>query len=131
MTQIARGTFTVKLQPDGDSDVQEGVSLGRMTLSKVFQGDLVGTGAGTMLSSQNASTGSAAYVAIERVSATLAGRKGSFVFQHLGIMTRDSRELSIRVVPDSGTDELAGLSGDFALTIKDGVHSYEFAYTLP
>ncbi|HWS25791.1 MAG TPA: DUF3224 domain-containing protein [Xanthomonadales bacterium] len=131
MTQIARGTFTVKLQPDTDADVQEGVSLGRMTLSKVFEGDLVGTGAGTMLTSQNASTGSAAYVAIERVSGTLAGRKGSFVFQHLGIMTSDGRELSIRVAPDSGTGELAGLSGTFTLTIKDGVHAYEFAYTLP
>lgn len=131
MTQIARGTFTVKLQPDTEADVQVGVGLGRMTLSKVFEGDLVGTGAGTMLTAQNATAGSAAYVAIERVSGTLGGRKGSFVFQHQGIMTRDARELSIRVVPDSGTEELTGLAGAFTLTIKDGVHAYEFAYTLP
>ena len=131
MTQIARGTFTVKLQPAADADNLDGVSLGRMTLEKVFEGDLVGSGAGTMLTSQSASTGAAVYVAIERVSGTLGGRKGSFVFQHLGTMTPSSRELSIRVVPDSGTGELAGLSGVFTLTIKDGVHAYAFEYTLP
>lgn len=131
MTQIARGTFTVKLQPAADADNLDGVSLGRMTLDKVFEGDLVGSGAGTMLTSQNAGTGAAVYVAIERVVGTLGGRKGSFVFQHRGTMTRDSRELSIGVVPDSGTGDLVGLSGVFTLTIKDGVHAYEFEYTLP
>ena len=131
MTQIARGTFSVKIQPDADADIHEGVSLGRMKFDKMFEGDLVGTGAGTMLTSQNANTGAAVYVAIERVSGTLGGRKGSFVFQHLGTMTPNSRELSIRVVPDSGTGELAGLSGVFTLTINDGVHAYAFEYTLP
>lgn len=131
MTQLARGTFTVKLEADADADIHEGVSLGRMRLNKVFEGDLAGTGAGTMLTSQNASTGSAVYVAIERVSGTLGGRQGSFVFQHLGTMSKDGRELSIRVAPDSGTGELTGLAGVFTLTIKDGIHAYEFAYTLP
>jgi hypothetical protein len=34
-------------------------------------------------------------------------------------------------VPDSGTEELMGLSGTFAITVADGKHSYEFNYTLP
>lgn len=131
MTQTARGTFTVKLQPAADADVEDGISLGRMTLDKVFEGDLVGTGKGTMLTAQMATEGSAAYVAIERVRGTLGGRQGSFVFQHVGTMTRSGRELSIRVVPDSGTGELVGLSGSFNLTVKDGVHHYSFEYTLP
>jgi hypothetical protein len=95
----------------------------------VPEGDLVGTGRHY---ADVAECGTDRLpTAIERVSGTLAGRKGSFVFQHLGIMTSDGRELSIRVAPDSGTGELAGLSGTFTLTIKDGVHAYEFAYTLP
>jgi hypothetical protein len=39
--------------------------------------------------------GSAGYVAMERVGATLHGRKGTFALQHSGTMTRGTPQLSI------------------------------------
>jgi hypothetical protein len=53
------------------------------------------------------------------------------VFQHSGTMDRGAQQLSITVVPDSGTAELAGIGGRFTLQIVEGEHLYDFAYTLP
>lgn len=128
---IARGTFEVKLAPlDPPDDAGDGNQLGRMSIDKRITGELEATTRGQMLSAGTATRGSAGYVAIERVTGTLHGRAGSFVLQHSGAMDRGAPSLSIRVVPDSGTGELAGLSGEFRLAIADGVHSYELEYTL-
>lgn len=130
MTKIAKGTFTVEMKPAGEAPTDGGVSLGRMSLAKIFEGDLAGTGEGQMLTAMTPVKGSAGYVAIERVRGTLDGKKGSFVFQHTGSMNRGEQSLSITVVPDSGTEELAGISGVFRLTIEGGKHYYEFEYNL-
>ena len=74
---------------------------------------------------------SAGYVAIERVSGGLAGRRGTFILQHSGTMTRGAPSLAITVVPDSGTDQLTGLSGTMTINVAGGRHSYEFEYVLP
>ena len=81
-----------------------------------------------MLTALGAVKGSAGYVAIERVSGTLHGRSGTFVFQHVGTMDKGAQQLSITVVPDSGTDALAGISGVFRINIVEGKHFYEFDY---
>jgi hypothetical protein len=134
MTQIAKGTFTVKLQPmsfEGVDSVSLTESkLGRMSIDKEIVGDLVATTKGQMLSAMTGTKGSAGYVAIERVTGTLAGKRGSFVLQHTGTMNRGAQSLSVTVVPDSATDELIGLEGDFKIIIADGKHSYEFSYRL-
>jgi len=83
-----------------------------------------------MLTAGTSMQGSAGYVAIERVSGKLKGRAGTFVLQHTGIMNRGAPQLTITVVPDSGTGELAGLAGTMAIAIAGGKHSYEFEYTL-
>ena len=101
-----------------------------MTIDKQFHGDLEGSSKGQMLAVQGDVKGSAGYVAMERVSGTLAGRNGTFALQHTGTMTRSTPELSVTVVPDSGTGELAGISGRMTINIADGKHSYEFEYTL-
>ena len=131
MSAVAKGTFTVDMKPQSEPNTSDGVSLGRMSLSKRFEGDLVATGQGEMLTALTPTQGSAGYVAIERVSGTLHGRSGSFVFQHTGTMDRGAQHLSITVVPGSGTGALAGLSGTFTLDIVDGKHLYEFEYSLP
>ena len=129
---IARGTFEVKLAPlDPPDDTADGNRLGRMSIDKLIVGDLQATTRGQMLSALTATQGSAGYVAIERVTGTLHGRSGSFVLQHDGSMDHGAQSLAIRVVPDSGTGELAGLRGEFRLAIADGVHSYELEYSLP
>jgi hypothetical protein len=46
-------------------------------------------------------------------------------------MHRGAQQLTITVVPDSGTGELAGLTGTMQIRIESGQHSYSFDYTLP
>ena len=128
MSERARGSFDVKLTPVEQS---ADMPVGRMTIEKEFHGDLEGTSSGQMLMAASSSVqGSAGYVAIEKVTGTLGGRTGSFFLQHTGLMTRGAGELTITVIPDSGTDELVGLSGRMNIIITDGKHSYEFDYTL-
>jgi hypothetical protein len=127
----ASGTFEVKLETQGEVDKAEGSSMGRMSIDKQFHGDLEGTSKGQMLTAMADVKGSAGYVAIERVTGTLNGRKGSFVLQHSGTLTRGAAEQMITVVPDSGTGQLAGIAGKFTVIIAEGKHSYEFEYTLP
>lgn len=130
MNPPARGQFTVKMVPLGEPDAADGVTLGRMALDKVFDGDLAGTGHGQMLTALTPVKGSAGYVAIERVTGRLHGRSGSFVLQHGGTMDRGAQQLSIAIVPGSGTGELTGIAGVFHLRIDGGVHLYELDYTL-
>jgi hypothetical protein len=127
----AKGTFEVKLDPQGDPDKAEGSTLARMSIDKKYHGDLEGTAKGTMLTAATDVKGSAGYVAVERVTGTLNGKTGSFVLQHSGTLTRGAPVQNIFVVPDSGTGELAGITGKFLVIIADGKHSYELDYTLP
>jgi hypothetical protein len=127
---IARGPFDVKVIPQKSDDTSQDPSLGRMTLDKQFHGDLEATSKGQMLTAGTLVKGSAGYVAIEKVNGTLHGQRGTFMLQHTGTMTRGTPQLSITVVPDSGTDELAGLAGKMSIIIDGGKHSYEFEYTL-
>ena len=127
----ANGPFEVKLAPQPAAPGIEPANLGRMTIDKQFQGDLEATSLGEMLSAMGQVQGSAGYVAIERVTGSLHGKQGSFVLQHYGIMDRGAPQMTITVVPDSGTDALAGLSGSMQIQIEDGKHSYTFDYSLP
>ncbi len=127
MEYHASGTFDVNLSPQpatGDW------GLGRLSIDKQFHGDLTATSAGEMLSAMTGVAGSAAYVALERVSGTLHGRRGAFTLQHTGVMTRGEGQLTINVVPDSGEGELAGLAGRMTIDVDGDAHTYDFDYTL-
>ena len=126
-TSHATGSFDVKLTPQTPKDAP----IGRTTIDKTFQGDLKGTSHGEMLGVFTPVKGSAGYVAIERVAGTLHGRRGTFILQHGGTMTRGALKLTITVVPDSETDQLTGHTGSMTIKIADGKHSYDFAYSLP
>ena len=130
MTTRAAGTFEVKLSKQPLADAGADPTLGRMSIDKTFSGDLQGIGKGEMLMAGSPTTGSAGYVAIERVEATLHGRRGAFALQHSATMNRGAQQLAIAVVPGSGTGELAGLSGSLAIDIVDGKHFYTFDYAL-
>jgi len=125
----AHGPFDVKLVPRPAEPETDG-GVGRMALDKAFRGDLEATSKGTMLAVQTGEKGSAGYVALERVTGALRGRRGSFVLQHSGTMDRGTPSLVITVVPGSGTDELTGLRGTMSIIIADGKHSYEFEYDI-
>ena len=130
-TQRAEGSFEVTLKPLETHNQAPDAKVGRMSIDKTFAGDLVGTSVGEMLLGGSPAEGSAGYVAIERVTGVLAGRSGSFLLQHSGTMTPESQDLTITVVPASGTGELEGIAGAMAIEIEDGRHLYSFDYTLP
>ncbi|MGH8274533.1 MAG: DUF3224 domain-containing protein [Gammaproteobacteria bacterium] len=117
------GKFEVRINPlDSYAQGMDGISLGRMSIDKSFSGDLEATSKGEMLTAMTSVKGSAGYVAIEQVSGILSGRHGSFVLQHFGTMDKGSDRLTLEVVQDSGTDELAGLTGAMTIRIEDGQH---------
>jgi hypothetical protein len=131
MTRHASGEFDVKMSPQKDEGIGD-PTVGRMSVVKTYHGDLEGTGLGQMLAGMSADVKeSGVYVAIERVRGTLHGRKGTFAVHHRGIMNRGAQELAIVVIPDSGTEELKGISGTMTIDIRDGKHFYRFDYTLP
>ncbi|QGY82348.1 DUF3224 domain-containing protein [Sphingorhabdus lacus] len=127
MQHQAKGTFDVKMVPQADDTAD----VGRMTLDKTFHGDLEASSIGQMIAVRTPTEGSAGYVAMERVTGTLGGKKGSFALQHFGTMNRGKQHLRIEIVPDSGTDGLAGISGTLDIIIEKGAHSYVLDYTLP
>lgn len=132
MTHRVHGPFEVNLAPQPVEDSDEAEVLGRMRFDKRFHGALEATGLGVMLFNRSPVEGSGAYVAIERVSGTLAGRRGSFAFQHNCHMDGGAQQQSITVIPGSGTGELAGLSGTLRIRIEEGgAHFYDFEYSLP
>ena len=126
----ASGPFDVSLKPLPMDNEPGSEMLGRMSIDKQYTGDLEGTSKGQMLTGGTAIKTSAGYVAIELVTGTLKGRKGSFILQHTGVMNRGAPSLVITVVPDSGTGQLEGIRGTMAIKIDGGKHSYELNYTL-
>ena len=119
----AKGEFTITMTPvDGSNTLK---------LEKQYQGDLMAEGFGEMLATRSKVEGSASYVAIEAVTGTLKGKKGAFTLVHLGVMQGEKRELQVNISPDSGTDELEGISGSLDIIIQDGKHSYVLEYLLP
>jgi hypothetical protein len=124
----AKGTFEVKVIPQAPNG--EAPAVGRMSLEKQFHGGLAATSKVEMLTAMTQVKGSAGYVAIEWVSGALDSRSGAFALQHSGTMTRGVPQLSVTVVPDSGTEQLTGLFGSMTITITDGKHFYDFEYAL-
>ena len=129
MTTRAAGAFDVKLIPQAPPDPDD-APIGRMLLDKQFHGPLEATSKGEMLAAGTDVKGSAGYVAMERVSGTLDGRRGTFVLQHSGTMNRGAASLSVTVVPDSGTGELTGLTGSMTIDTTGGKHAYVFDYEI-
>lgn len=129
MTRSARGTFEVQIRP-GTPELDGAV--GRFELSKTFTGDLVGTGAGVMLSAGDPQAGTAGYVAIETVRGRLGDREGGFALQQFGTMHGGAQELRYEVVPGSGTGGLAGITGTLRLEVDDdGTHRFTLEHDLP
>jgi len=127
----ATGAFDVKLLPLTLSEQSADPKLGRMSIEKQYHGELEATAKGEMLTAQSEVKDSGVYVAVERVTGILNGKKGSFAMHHTGVMNRSKPELKITVVPDSGTDDLKGLTGTMSIRIESGKHFYDFEYSLP
>ena len=125
----ANGTFEVRVHPQPPDT--GGGPFSRVFIEKQYLGDLLGSSKGHMLGAETTVQGSAGYVALELVTGTLNGRRGTFILQHAGHMARGVMSMTATIVPDSGTDALNGIAGRLTITIADGKHLYSFEYTLP
>jgi hypothetical protein len=128
MTSQAHGTFTVTVLPLSPAPAE---GLHRYSINKQIHGDLEATTKGEMFSGGDPKLGVAGYVAIEVVTGVLQGRHGAFALQHMATMDANGPKMTVVVVPGSGTGDLQGISGTFTIKIADGLHSYEFDYSLP
>lgn len=126
----AKGTFDVKMTPLTAYEIATEAGLGSYAIDKVWHGDIDGTSKGQMMATQLAGD-AGLYVALEKVTAKIGGRHGTFVFEHRGYMVNNVPELSVKVAPGSGTEELVGISGKLDIKIEGGKHFYEFEYTIP
>ncbi len=128
MALHARGNFTVAVVPLSPAPAD---GLSRYSINKTIHGDLEATTKGEMFSGGDPKQGVAGYVAIEVVTGVLQGKHGSFALQHLATMDASGANMTVLVVPGSGTGELKGISGTFTIKIAEGVHSYDLEYSLP
>jgi hypothetical protein len=128
MSHHARGTFEVKVQPLTPSDVP---GVARFSIDKTIHGDLEATTKGEMYTAGDPKAGAAGYVAIEAVTGKLDNKSGSFVLQHFATMDSSGRDMTVKIVPGSGSGEFKGISGTFTIIIADGKHSYDLEYQLP
>jgi len=126
----ARGPMDVNIEGEPPYLEQDGLKLNRNVVRKVFSGDMVGASEAQMIAAFTATPGSAGYVAIEHFTGSVGGRSGSFVLQHSGVMTRGDGRLKVTIVPDSGTGDLAGISGTLEIHNNEGKHSYVLDYEL-
>ncbi|TMR21405.1 DUF3224 domain-containing protein [Nonomuraea turkmeniaca] len=128
----AKGSFdTAGWDAKPPYDDRDGVTLGLVTMTKTFHGDLTGTSVVTLMVATTPVESSRSYVALERIEGTLDGRSGSFVVQHSAVSDKGEQSLRVSVVPDSATGELRGLRGEMTIVIgPDGGHSYTFDYRL-
>ena len=107
----ARGTLDVTIEAEPPFLEQDGIKLNRNMVRKEFSGDVAGKSEAQMVAAYTATPGSAGYVAIEHFTGSVGGKSGSFVLQHHGLMEKGEAALTVTIVPDSGTGELAGISG--------------------
>lgn len=127
---IAKGSFEVTMNAEPPYDEADGVSLSRARFDKRFAGPLDATSEVHMLAARTPHEGSAGYVAVERITGALEGRRGSFVVLHMGLMRRGEDELRVVIVPDSGTGDLTGIAGTMQIEIDGGQHEYTLDYSL-
>jgi len=110
--------------------------LSRCAVKKTFTGELAGTSEAELLMVQADPKDfekGASYVGSEVFSGTLAGRAGTFVFQHGGLHGGGVKERTFgHVVPGSATGDLAGLTGTVVIArTADGAHTLTLEYELP
>lgn len=125
----ARGTFDVKVVPQPPDDAAGG-PFSRMFLDKQFHGDLTASSRGQMMGAGSPQKGVGGYVALELVTGTLNGQRGSFALQHNGTLANGVATMNVTVVPGSGTDQLTGIAGKMTIIVENGKHSYALEYTV-
>jgi hypothetical protein len=119
-------TFEIESWEVADTGgVEDLADISRATLRKSFAGELEGTSVGYGLFLQTPEQ-TGGYVVLERVSAvTEDGREGAFVIQHYGISDgAGGGPWYGDIVPGTGTDGFAGVTGTFAIQHEGGIAEF-------
>lgn len=113
-------------EPYGEAD---GAELSRVHISRTFTGDLEGESTAELIIAK--AEGGGGYVGHDRISGTLNGKSGSFVFQHTGILSPDGVTNTGTIVPGTGRGELEGMSGEGTMLADErGSHTLTLNYEL-
>src|SRR5215831_12961708 len=116
----ATGRIDVKVyQPSTYDQPADGPALFRIHVEEEFSGDIAGSGVAEFLQTAR-SESEASFVGVERVTGTLGGRSGTFVFQDQGTLKEGTVSGAWFVVPGSGTGGLEGLHGEGGFTAALG-----------
>jgi hypothetical protein len=119
----ATGRIDVKTyQPQPYDELDDGPDLVEIEVTETFSGDIKGEGVVRFLQAIRAD-GSASFVGIERVTGSIAGRRGSFLLQDAGTLEGNLVKGDWFVIPGSSTGELAGLHGEGGFEAELGQHA--------
>jgi hypothetical protein len=107
-----------------------GARLVRVQNTKTYRGGVAGTSETELLQALTPG-GTAAYVAMERVSGHVDGRAGTFVLRHSAVGSAAGGTATIDVVPGSATGQLVGLRGEMTVSRNpEGDHTFTFSYEI-
>lgn len=127
MKHTANGRFAIKSWDE--KPYSEGAGLPKMTratVTKSFTGDITGESQVEYVMMYR-SDGTAAFVALERITGRIGSRTGSFVLQRTGVFEGGAAKESYIVVPGSATGELEGLVGEGTSSVG---HAADYPFAL-
>ncbi len=129
---LIKATFKiVSWDEEPFDEPEDGPKLTRAHVKKSFHGDLSGTG-NLMYVMTHLDSEASSFSGFEKVVGSLGGRTGSFVLRHTGSYDGEKATAEYEVVPGSGTDELAGLSGTGGFSAGHAEeHEMTLEYVLP
>jgi hypothetical protein len=107
----------------GDS----GAELFQMEVKVQYHGELEGEGIIHYLFADNPDR-KGSFVGLEKVTGSVAGRSGSFIFQHTGTFDNDHIVDTLIVLPGSGDGSLQGISGTVLFDIPNHMETYPFTF---
>ncbi len=131
MKKTAYARFAIKSWDE--KPYSEGPDLPKLTrasVAKSFSGDIEGEGQVEYLMMYRAD-GTATFVGLERVTARIGERSGSFVLQRAGAFEGGLAKESYSVVAGSATGDLRGLRGEGTSSVGHGLeHPFQLTYEL-
>jgi hypothetical protein len=131
MKKTAHAQFAIKSWDE--KPYSEGPDLPKLTqatVKKTFSGDIDGEGQVEYLMMYRGD-GSATFIGLERITAKVGGKAGTFVLQRSGVFEDGQAKESYSVVPGSATGELHGLRGEGTTSVGHGMeHPFTLSYEL-
>ena len=125
----ATGSFTIDSWDENGRavGVTTGTPLAGAFIVRALSGpDITGRSEVLFAGAFSEEHGSGTYVAIDAFDGEILGRSGTCNFWHVNTMARGRSgpgDGILRIVPDSGTGDLAGISGSGEIRVVDGDHS--------